>query len=351
MKILLFAIFILTFAHSKISNVDIYYEIKEKKRIEYLNNISKFTLRNVNNTMLDTSNILNSRNSKMSNIVEYYQEDGGLDREDIVTLNKLEEISLIIIEKNYSITCTSLVSSPFNDTDISLNECINLDLKLRSIYKTGVYAQNYFPNKYKVRDNYLYEIEMYSNISFSEKFAKIAVEDIQNIILIQNMKGQYIRKLCEKYGSRKNRTFMSKFRLTDSLYKRGLALKVSFNWTAKCFNYDFTKHLYTYALYLSQKPTGGQLNYIIFLLDSITKEIEELKTRIKKLNNLIAVDDAVLQNPNPSNLSVVLLAQIAEIIERKRIYADELDTISTQRNELVSLKNQLVEKKNELENL
>jgi hypothetical protein len=313
MKIILFCIFLLTLAQSKLSITDIYFEIKEKERLDYLNQSSKFSLRNINNTFLDENNTLHSRNSELSRVVTYYQSvtssnptRTSLSDDDIVHLRKLEEISFEMSENNEEITCDTMVNNEFNNIQITMEDCLNLDVKLRAIFKTGVYSGKKFDNYLnsggivRLIDPHQVELDRLNNASFYERMKKITIEDIRNEQIISLMNGEDIESLCQKYDVDNNKNFLNKEITINVLENRAITLGRP-SLAASCTNYFFSDHSYDTSLVTNEVPTGRVSNYLTSLLNAVCEELRSLSlskdTKTDEINTfLIGFDELNLRN-------------------------------------------------------
>jgi len=334
MKIIIFYILVISFSYSSIlSNSDIYFELKEKERIEYINKISKHSLKNINNTIINGDDILNSRNSKLVNIITFYQtnnnEISSISSNEILLINKLEEISLKIIEDNGQINCDSLTNSVYNDISISLVECVSLDLKIRNIYKSGVYSQNRYDNHFRIRSNYLNETDILHNVEFSNKLGKIIINDIKTQESIKYMNANYIKEICDKYTNISSKTFINKQKTINSIINRALKLGITTD-VIKCMTYNYQNHRYNNGIYVSTVNENGTLILLNRLLDYLNNELKSTNEEIDNLTNLINTKRASLPVPAPVPKDISYLILEASI-----------DTSTTHKNNLILIKDEL----------
>ena len=111
--------------------IDNYHLKIELKRLEYLNDLTKISLRTANNDF-SQNNILTVRNSRFSDIID----DSELSAREKIVLNKIDIIAQDLTKNYQDINCSTVTSHSLNDISITLFECLDVDFKTENYYKT-----------------------------------------------------------------------------------------------------------------------------------------------------------------------------------------------------------------------
>jgi len=331
MKITLFIILFVSFVHGSISTVDIYYALKEQKQIEYLNKVAKHSLNYTKNSMINGDDLLNVRNTNLSKIIT---NDYSMNSREIEVINKLEEISLVLVKRNIEVECRNLVESLSNDIDITLLECFELDIKFRKFYDSGVYKQNRYDNDLNLKDNYNKNIEFSNNIIFSHKFESIVKRDIIEEQSLSYMNKSYLGDICSKFSNESSKTFINKSNINLAITRRGSEIGSSAK-VSECIEYDFVDHSYLDKIYVTVTPKGGIVNLL-----------ENIKNIIK--NDLDEIVDEIVEKEKEIQLKIDKANGLADGKEKLKLVNNVIPNLEKELEKKVDIKDELNDTYNDL---
>ena len=342
-KVFLIGILLVVFAKANATNS--YLLLKEKEKIEYLNDILKVSLSSSENSSLN-KNLFTVNNSRVSDL----SVDKLFTNKEANVLNNMDEIASRIIKDNNSATiyCSGLESHFLNSTEFTLEQCLMMNYNLIYFYESnGPFSLNIPYDGILASNISKFRID-FNNIKYlSSRIKKNAIISNEIEAKVVYYTPSMLINLFDKINDTNRKIYTCNTNLLNSIKQRSTILindasTSSTNITAlqslntRITNFDCSSHSYSTSLNPISKTKLDRRTYINSLITLYASTI------IPGIDVDITNKTTALQRAsNPPNGQRVSLPRVAEL----QAELDELEerkvninlNLSNFRDELLTL--------------
>jgi len=328
---------------NKSKAVNSYFILKEKNKVEYLNNILKISLTGVLNTSYN-NNLFNVNNTRISDL----SVDKIFTKNEEFILNKMDEIaSKIIIDDNTeTIYCSALEShylneDAFGDKYFTIEQCSDMNYKLIYFYESngpfsinipidGILNENTSKFIINLDDIELHINKIKSDIKYNNKIS-------ENIRFYDK---DLLAMIVDDINKATNKSYICKTEIKNSIILRAEELKIGASPTeisnlndinTSANDYNCNNHKYISGLIPVTKTLMDRRAYLNMRIDLYTITI--IPGVQTKYNKKIIDLDKAKNPPPPSRPNRTTIRQLEDEVN---ILFEKVQSLNMQKQSFVN---------------